>query len=118
MRPAFATVTEEEGVSVTTAEVNGLTLSELRFPESYVQAPFEPELPYLAVVLEGALVKSFSRRSLALGSAYAVAIPVGATHGACFGSRRPSGQRGLLQQPESAPFRALGRAGERPSPHD
>jgi hypothetical protein len=28
----FATVTEEEGVSVTSAEVNGFTLSELRFP--------------------------------------------------------------------------------------
>jgi len=32
----FATVTEEEGVSVTSAEVNGFTLSELRFPESYL----------------------------------------------------------------------------------
>ena len=66
MGTGFATVTEEEGVSVTSAEVNGFTLSELRFPESYLQAPFEPELPYLAVVLEGALVKSFPRRALEL----------------------------------------------------
>jgi AraC family transcriptional regulator len=86
MGTGFATVTEEEGVSVTSAEVNCFTLSELRFPESYLQAPFEPELPYLAVVLEGALVKSFPRRALELGRSSAVAIPVGATHGARFGS--------------------------------
>jgi hypothetical protein len=54
MGTGFATVREQEGVSVTSAEVNGFTLSELRFPESYLQAHFEPELPYLAVVLEGA----------------------------------------------------------------
>jgi len=99
MGTGFATVTEEEGVSVTSAEVNGFTLSELRFPESYVQAPFEPELPYLAVVLEGALVKSFPRRALELGRAYAVAIPVGATHGARFGS---DGARILIVRPRSA----------------
>src|SRR5439155_22968684 len=45
MGTGFAMVTEEEGVFVTSAEVNGFTLSELRFPQSYVQAPFEPELP-------------------------------------------------------------------------
>jgi AraC family transcriptional regulator len=99
MGTGFATVTEEEGVFVTAAEVNGFTLSELRFPGSYVQAPFEPELPYLAVVLEGTLVKSFPRRSLELGSAYAVAIPVGATHGARFG---PDGARILIVRPRSA----------------
>src|SRR5256885_155059 len=86
MEPVFATVAEEDGVSVTSAEVNGFTLSELRFPRSYVQAPFEPDLPYLAVVLEGGLVKSFPRRALELQRASAVAIPQGATHGASFGS--------------------------------
>jgi AraC family transcriptional regulator len=95
----FATVTDEEGISVTSAEVNGFTLSELRFPEGYVQALFEPELPYLAVVLEGALVKSFPRRALELASAYAVAIPVGATHGARFGR---DGARIVIVRPRSA----------------
>jgi AraC family transcriptional regulator len=99
MGTRFATVTEEEGVSVTSAEVNGFTLSELRFPGGYVQPPFEPELPYLAVVLEGALVKSFPGRALELGRAYAVAIPVGATHGARFGS---DGARILIVRPRSA----------------
>ena len=100
MGTGFATVTEEEGVSVTSAEVNGFTLSELWFPKSYLQAPFEPELPYLAVVLEGALVKSFPRRALELGRSNAVAIPVGATHGARFGS---DGARILIVRPRS-PF--------------
>jgi len=99
METSFATVAEEDGVSVTSADLNGLTLSELRFPESYVQAPFEPELPYLAVVLEGALVKSFPRRALDLSSAAAVAIPVGATHAARFGS---DGARILIVRPRSA----------------
>jgi len=105
MGTAFATVTEDEGVSVTSAEVNGFTLSELRFPQSYVQAPFDPELPYLAVVLEGALVKSFPRQALELGSACAVAMPAGATHGARFG---PEGARILIVRPLSASNPAAG----------
>jgi AraC family transcriptional regulator len=85
MGAAFATMTVEDGISVTSADVNGLTLSELRFPD-YLQQPFEPELPYLAIVLEGALVKSFSRRAIELDRACAVTMPVGATHGARFGA--------------------------------
>jgi AraC family transcriptional regulator len=99
MGMGFGTVTEEEGIFVTSAEVNGFTLSELRFPKSYVQPPFEPELPYVAVVLDGALVKSFPRQSLELGRANAVTIPVGATHGALFGS---DGARILIVKPRSA----------------
>src|SRR6266550_3265203 len=99
MRTVFATVEEEDGVSVTSAEVNGFTVSELRFPQSYAQAPFEPELPYVAVVLVGALVKSFPRRALDLGRASAVTIPQGATHGARFGS---DGARILMVRPRNA----------------
>src|SRR5690242_12449686 len=99
MGMGFGTVTEEEGISVSSAEVNGFTLSELRFPKSYVQPPFGPELPYVAVVLEGALVKSFPRKSLELGRANAVTIPVGGTHGARFGS---DGARILIVKSRSA----------------
>jgi AraC family transcriptional regulator len=99
MRTTFGTATVDEGVFVTSAEVNGFTLSELRFPDRYVQARFEPELPYLAVVLEGALVKSFPRRTIELDSARGLTIPVGATHGARFGS---SGARILIVMPRSA----------------
>jgi hypothetical protein len=58
---AFASVFEEDGVGVTTAELNGFTVSELCFPRGYDQPPFDPELPYVAVVLEGALVKRCTR---------------------------------------------------------
>jgi AraC family transcriptional regulator len=86
MRAGFATMTEEDGVLVTSAVVNGFTLAELRFPPGYVQGEFEPELPYLAVVLEGGLAKSFPHRTLQLGSTAAVTMPSGATHSARFGS--------------------------------
>ena len=62
----FATVTEEDGVALTSADVNGLTVSELRFPPGYVQDAFEPELPYLALVLDGSLEKSFRTRTIEL----------------------------------------------------
>src|SRR5438094_198063 len=99
MGTGFATVREEEGVSDTSADVNGFTVSELRFPQSYAHAPFEPALPYLAVVLEGNLVKSFPRRVIELGRACALTLPVGATHGARFGS---DGARILIVRPRSA----------------
>jgi len=99
MWTGFATVREEEGVSDTSADVNGFTVSELRFPQSYAHAPFEPALPYLAVVLEGNLVKSFPRRVIELGRACALTLPVGATHGARFGS---DGARILIVRPRSA----------------
>lgn len=86
----FATIREEDGVRSTSADVNGFTLAELRFPPNYVQQPFEPELPYLAVVLEGSLHKSFRRRSMQLASSSAVSMPAGARHDARFG---PGGAR-------------------------
>jgi AraC family transcriptional regulator len=99
MRSSFATVTREDGVLVTSAQVNGFTISELRFPRLYDQPPFEPELPYVAVVLEGGLVKSFPRRAVELEARSGVTIPVGATHGARFGS---AGARILIVMPGSA----------------
>jgi len=69
--------------------VNGFTVGELRFPAGYVQAPFEPDLPYLAVVIGGALEKSFGG-GLPLREGVALTMPVGATHGARFG---PDGAR-------------------------
>ena len=68
------------------AGVNGFTVAELRFPPGYVQADFEPELPYIAVVLDGSLRKSFRRRTISLGRADGVTMPAGAAHGARFGA--------------------------------
>jgi AraC family transcriptional regulator len=100
MRAGFATVREEEGVLVTSADVNGFTLAELRFPAGYVQGEFEPELPYLALVLDGALEKSFRLRTMQLDRACAVTMPAGATHGARFGSK---GARIVIVKPKNAP---------------
>ena len=101
MRAAFATVTEEEGVVATAATVNGFTLAELQFPSGYVQPEFEPDLPYLALVLDGTLEKRFGARRLELAPASGVTMPAGAAHSARFGAtgarivivkvRRPAG---------------------------
>jgi AraC family transcriptional regulator len=95
----FATVTEEEGVLVTAAEVNGFTLAELRFPPGYVQGEFEPELPYLALVLDGGLEKSFPLRTMHLGRACGLTMPTGARHSARFGSK---GARIVIVKPMNA----------------
>jgi len=85
MEERFATLWEEDGIGVASAAVHGLVLSELRFPGGYDQPSFEPELPYLAIVLDGALVKSFQRRSRELAGGTAITIPAGAAHSARFG---------------------------------
>jgi AraC-like DNA-binding protein len=105
MRTGFATVTEEEGVLVTAAEVDGLMLAELRFPPGYLQDQFEPDLPYLALVLDGSLEKSFGHRTMQLGRACAVTMPVGATHGARFGS---DGARVVIVKSKTASNGAAG----------
>jgi AraC family transcriptional regulator len=81
----FAVVEEEDGVAITWAEVNGLILSELLFPPGYRQAAFEPERPYLALVLEGSMVKSFHARTVGFGDGSAFTMPAGMWHGARFG---------------------------------
>jgi AraC family transcriptional regulator len=84
MSTGFAAVWDDDGVRVASGDVNGFTISELQFPPSYVQDPFEPELPYLALVLQGGLEKSFRFRTMHLGAACAVSMPSGASHGARF----------------------------------
>jgi len=99
MGAGFATVTEEDGVALTWANVNGLTVSELRFPPGYVQDAFEPELPYLALVLDGSLEKSFRTRTIELGRACGLTMPAGATHSARFGRK---GARIVVVKPRHA----------------
>jgi AraC family transcriptional regulator len=99
MEAGVATVVEEEGVLAVSREVNGFTLSELRFPPGYVQPAFDPELPYLAFVLDGSLEKSFRRRTMRLGRASGVTMPAGAWHGARFGA---DGARIAIVRPRDA----------------
>src|SRR5207247_7350623 len=100
----FAAVTEDDGVLVTSADVNGFTLAELRFPPGYVQDPFEPDLPYLALVLEGGLVKSFPRRTMVLDGSCGVTMPAGAIHSARFGGQ---GARIAIVKPRTGAGAAL-----------
>jgi AraC family transcriptional regulator len=79
-----------DGVLATSADVNGFTVAELRFPAGYVQAVADPDAPYLACVLGGSLEKWFGRRTIGLERGRAVTMPVGARHGATFG---PDGAR-------------------------
>jgi AraC family transcriptional regulator len=79
-----------DGVLATSADVNGFTVAELRFPAGYVQPVADPDAPYLACVLGGSLEKSFGRRTIGLEQGRAVTMPVGARHGAKFG---PEGAR-------------------------
>jgi AraC-like DNA-binding protein len=83
----FASVEEEDGVLVRWAEVNDLILSELRFPAEYLQDASEPMLPYLALVLDGSIVKSLRARTMDFGRGSAFTMPAGMWHGARFGSR-------------------------------
>jgi AraC family transcriptional regulator len=99
---ALGTVSEEDGVLVRSAEVDGFTLAELCFPSNYVQPRFDPVLPYVAFVLEGSLVKSFHSRTLSLAPANGLTMPVGATHGARFGKR---GARIVIVKPNAATSR-------------
>jgi AraC-like DNA-binding protein len=96
---SFATAMTEDGVSALAAEVNGIGLEELRFPALYAHAPFDFERPYLAVVLDGSVAKSFRRRTVELGPDSALTLPPGAVHGARFGCR---GARILIVRPRNA----------------
>jgi AraC family transcriptional regulator len=100
MQEAFAALWYEDGVLVRSADVNGFEVRELRFPPGFAHGTFEPELPYLAVVLEGEVEKSFPRRTIQLNRMSAVAIPAGAAHAARFGST--AGARIVTVTPKSA----------------
>jgi AraC family transcriptional regulator len=102
-------VTREEGVTITSGDVNGFTLAELGFPPGYVQEAFEPDSSYLALVLDGAMEKTFRRRSLSFGKGSALTMPAGTRHSARFGSR---GARIVIVKPRHAPS-PLGRSLER-----
>ena len=98
MATRFADITEDDGVLVTSAEVNGLILSELRFPPRYLQPAFEPERPYLGLVLEGRMAKSFRMTALDFSPGSAFTMPAGHWHGARFG---PTGSTIVIIRPSS-----------------
>jgi AraC family transcriptional regulator len=98
MTTRFADVTEDDGVLVTSAEVSGLILSELRFPSQYLQPAFEAQRPYVALVLEGGMVKSFRAKTMDFGRGSAFTMPAGLWHTARFG---PVGSTIVIIRPSS-----------------
>lgn len=99
MARSFASVVREEDVVLRSADVNGLTVGELAFPAHYVQPEFEPELPYVAFVLDGAMQKSIGGGT-AFEAGSALTMPAGAKHGARFG---PQGARIVIVKARSVP---------------
>ena len=81
---SFATVVQDDGVVLRSATVNGFTVGELDFPAGYVQDEFEPDAPYVAVVIRGAMEKSLGG-GMPFGLGSALTMPAGAKHGARFG---------------------------------
>jgi AraC family transcriptional regulator len=98
MGVGFAAVEQEDGVLVTWADVNGFTVRELRFPRDYLQEAFEPERPYLALVLDGNMVKSFRAKTMDFAGGSAFTMPAGLWHGARFG---PAGSTVVIIRPNS-----------------
>jgi AraC family transcriptional regulator len=86
MQAGFTTVVEDDGVVLRSADVNGFTVGELSFPAGYVQGEYEPDLPYLAVVIRGAMEKTFGD-GMSFGPGSALTMAAGARHGARFGPR-------------------------------
>ena len=95
---SFATVLRQEGVVFRSADVNGFTVAELSFPPGFVQTEFEPDLAYLAVVVDGTMEKSIDGGT-AFGTGSALTMPAGARHSARFG---PAGARIVIVKGRSS----------------
>jgi AraC family transcriptional regulator len=78
---------EREGTRATRALLGEHEVTSLEFPPGSRLPAFEIERGYLAVVLEGALVKTFSRSERSLDAGSFVTLPPGATHATAFGPR-------------------------------
>lgn len=73
------------GARATVAEVGAFEVHSLRFPAGHRIDPFDFERGYLAVVLEGALAKTFARAEWSLGRSSVATLPGGAVHATDFG---------------------------------
>jgi AraC family transcriptional regulator len=78
------TKTADDGRSVTGAAVGALELYRLLFPPAFRHGVVDPPRGYLAVVLEGAVRKSFRRTSSTLDCGSFASIPAGASHSSVF----------------------------------
>ena len=76
-----------EGARATKAEVGPFELQLLTFAPGHRIAPFDVERPYLVVVLDGAVAKSFGRVRWSLSRDSFATMPVGAAHSSDFAPR-------------------------------
>ncbi len=108
MRAGFATVVEDEGVVLRSAEVNDFSVGELSFPAGYVQDEYEPDLPYVAVVISGAMEKTLGD-GMSFGAGSALTMAAGARHGARFGPQGATIVIVKAREPSSDVARSLDR---------
>lgn len=106
MDVGWATTCVEDGVGVTSAEMGGLDVTELRYPPGYRGEPYDPERGYLAVVLAGRVEKAFARGPLSLRAGNVATVPASAVHTAEFGE---DGARVVVVQPLGAEEKPYGR---------
>jgi AraC family transcriptional regulator len=74
----------DDGRSVTRATVGSLELYRLFFPPAFRHGVIDPPRGYLAVVLEGAVRKSFRQTKSTLDCGSFASIPAGASHSSVF----------------------------------
>lgn len=95
--------TASDGRHVTRVVVGSLEIFRLCFPPSFSHGVIDPAAGYLAVVLDGAVHKSFRHTSSTLERGSCMSIPAGAAHSSAFA---PDGCRVVI-------VRAAGEDGER-----
>ena len=76
--------TTADGRKVTRAAVGSLEIVRLSFPPSFSHGVIDPTTGYIAVVLEGAVHKSFRHTSSLLACGSFMSIPAGAAHSSTF----------------------------------
>jgi AraC family transcriptional regulator len=79
-----ATEKGDDGRSVTRVAVGAIELHRLFFPPAFRHGVIDPPCGYLAVVLEGAVCKSFRQTTSTLERGSFASIPAGASHSSVF----------------------------------
>lgn len=86
MSASVLRVEVEEGARAKIGLTGGFEVAELCFAPRFRHGAFEPETPYVGVVLGGALEKRFAGSSWELGRGDSFTMPAGARHAARFGA--------------------------------
>jgi AraC family transcriptional regulator len=96
-----------EGARSTKAEVGPFEIQLLTFAPSHSIEPFDVDRPYLVVVLEGGVAKSFGRQRWSLARDSLATVPVGGVHTSEFAARPTTVLAVRSRDGEGAPFDGL-----------